>query len=680
MSGVPMPNITPASLPLTGEELAVGIQDGDTVLIPLSELAGIPQTVIDEVTANTAAAAANSAAIATYNASIAANTSNIAAQTTKLTAAVAGRGVTAAGHLPITVGDAGGGAEAVIQAWDPIQNDVVTPGSHNRDRFPHNGRWIFSQETQNGGLLGGISADGRHSRISSIGSPRVFSQAVTDPGASTPVKQLFVTDGLGPPRRITMSDVDCNDPEVVHYGLAAYSRADGGEPVPNQGGGGAVAAFPAQMASQVATFGERTFPTVALGTGGILYHVITYGQSLGVGSVNTGAAWLGAYTPHPPSSRIKMFVGGAWPGDPSDVTHVVSSGDAKIASLVPAFDSIFPGQNYGTTGGIELCWMLAETFGLDGSNDFLYSNHSVGEQPYSALMQGQAPYNNILTCVTKAKALATSLGYAGYQVLMVYWNQGEADSATAEATYLADLQALQANLTTDIYAITGQVAPAAIPMFVSQKSKPSTMATVSTAELAANLVSGSKIYCAYTEYPFNYANTAHFTSFDYRAAGAYVGKVAKRVLFDGKPWKPLYALSAVRYGTFVEVQFNVPEGPLVLDASFVADPGNYGFQWNDSTNSVQVNGVWLKAGTADTIVLSLTGVPTGTGPAVGIGYYSLVEGFTNVSPNFPGASQSGRLTGMRACLRDSDNVACPGTGRVLHNWAHHQTIAVTIAP
>jgi hypothetical protein len=426
----------------------------------------------------------------------------------------------------------------------------------------------------------------------------------------------------------------------------------------------------------VASFGERTATSSA---SGVLRIIIQYGQSLGAGSQNTTLTYRAAYTSKPPSDKILMFVGGVWTNDPGDVTFVLASGNAKIASIVSAYDTTLDstGSYYGSTGGIELAWMLAESFGLDHTDSFLVMNGAVGGQTYEALKKGTQPYANLMTAITKAVGLAPGLGFSSTKVELLYWNQGEAQPIDTGTVYKGKLEELQTDLSTDVAAITGQ--SGLVPIFATQKSSPysprGTIGGPSEGVLAANLA-GDTIYLVTPEYPFDRADGTHLRSFDYRALGAYVGKVAKRVLYDGEAWLPLYPTAAVLYGTQVEVTFHVPRGQIALDDSWVSNPGCYGVQFNDSTNSAYVVGVRLKPGTPDTLLVDLSVAPTGSSPAIGIGYY-----YPGTPAIFTGASgNEGRLTGIRTCIRDSDLAACPGTGRPIPNYAAHAFVAVTAAP
>ncbi|RUS65323.1 hypothetical protein EGN72_00225, partial [Pseudorhodobacter sp. E13] len=74
---------------------------------------------------------------------------------------------------------------------------------------------------------------------------------------------------------------------------------------------------------------------------------------------------------------------------------------------------------------------------------------------YSDLKKGTLAYSNMITGVTRAKALADARGWK-LVVLGALVKHGESDAAST--TYQAELNQWQADVETDVRAITGQTA------------------------------------------------------------------------------------------------------------------------------------------------------------------------------------------------------------------------------
>ena len=87
--------------------------------------------------------------------------------------------------------------------------------------------------------------------------------------------------------------------------------------------------------------------------------------------------------------------------------------------------------------------------------------------PYSQLIKGTNTYTNLISAVTKIVANATASSLTTI-IRPVCWIHGEADFAASGSGYAAGLATLQADLNTDLKAISGQSQN--IPMLISQQS------------------------------------------------------------------------------------------------------------------------------------------------------------------------------------------------------------------
>lgn len=278
---------------------------------------------------------------------------------------------------------------------------------------------------------------------------------------------------------------------------------------------------------------------------------------------------------------------------------------------------------------------------INGSanNDVVVDNWASSGTAYVGLKKGTTPYNNLIDNLTTAYGLH---GYynEGFVVPAVLVVHGESDSQSS--TYQADIEEWQADLETDIQAITGQAD--GIPMFCSQESSWTTgnQATgkSSIAMYAAAVAEPTKQILVCAKYFLTYADSVHLSSWSYRRLGEYYAKAYKAVIIDAGSFAPMQPTNIARVGAVVTLTFGNRVGNLVLDTDYVNNPGNYGFEFfDDGGPSVTVSSVAI---VSNTIEVTLSGTPSGAGKRIRYAY-------TGVSGN-----DAGPVTGPRGCLRDSD--------------------------
>jgi hypothetical protein len=119
--------------------------------------------------------------------------------------------------------------------------------------------------------------------------------------------------------------------------------------------------------------------------------------------------------------------------------------------------------------------------------------------------------------------------------------------------------------------------------------------------------------------------------------GTMVSRAFRAVFRQGKTWLPLVPTAVTITGNAVVIDYNEPVSPLVLDASWCTDPGNYGFSYSDSGGAA-IASVKVTGPTQVTLTLNQPSVATGRF----VGY-----AVPNTDPIF------GPTTGTRGCLRDS---------------------------
>ncbi|WJD60568.1 hypothetical protein [Pseudomonas kurunegalensis] len=381
-----------------------------------------------------------------------------------------------------------------------------------------------------------------------------------------------------------------------------------------------------------------------------LLHILFNGQSLmrGIGS---GAA----ITTQPPAANRLLTL--------NDGVQLADETGTLSAGMVAPFKPLTARSL--ESPALQAAANINRNRGLPANCGLLTSDHSRGAQGITSLNKGTIPYNNSITAATAAKVEADRLGY-GYEIPFVGWNQGQHDGGMAAGVYIGHLLQLQTDYDADLRAVSGQLNT--IPMLLTQMSNWTAPAynrsfsNIPHEQLQAALENPEKFVMAGPQYslPSN-TDGIHLPAASYARDGVMVARAA-RAIINKRIWLPLHCLSAKRTGVTVDLRFHVPTGPLVIDTVNVLDPGFYGLRWIDSTSSATVTKV-EKTG-FDTLRLTLSNEPTGTGQMVGIADIGVA------------GSRAGPTTGARTCIRDSAP-DLDATGTPVYNWACHQRIQVT---
>jgi hypothetical protein len=170
---------------------------------------------------------------------------------------------------------------------------------------------------------------------------------------------------------------------------------------------------------------------------------------------------------------------------------------------------------------------------------------------------------------------------------------GEADSlaGTSQATYERDLPDWQRDFNIDMSSMTGQSSQ--VLEFTDQMnsytsttmSPPRSTSVIPLAQLQTALDYPASVFLVGPKYFLTYTTDGvHLTASSEQLLGEYYGKADKQTVIDGVPWKPLYPTAFVISGRFINVTFNVPVPPLVLDRILVFDPGNAGFAYTEDSD------------------------------------------------------------------------------------------------
>lgn len=287
--------------------------------------------------------------------------------------------------------------------------------------------------------------------------------------------------------------------------------------------------------------------------------------------------------------------------------------------------------------------------------------------PSDVAPDGTPSFQEMMSQVALGRSLATAAGLE-YNVPAMLLIHGEADIANNQ--YAANLKTWQGDMQAGVNAITGgrQV----IPMIASQTQyRPASVHNNGgmpfendagqLGTLAAAMANPGRICLACPEYVMEHGSV-HMTADGYRHLGLMMAKAAYQIVVEGEWWWPLMPLKTKQTGDLITVTYRVPRGPLVIDTSWVTNPGNYGFNYVDSEGTkitrVEVTG-------PEEIGISLSKATTG-----GMLSYALAPAPAGpVSPGF------GPQSGPRGCVRDSDpmvsyyNHSKTGKPYTMHNYS-----------
>jgi len=391
---------------------------------------------------------------------------------------------------------------------------------------------------------------------------------------------------------------------------------------------------------------------IATASDNALHQIITYGQSVSVGA---GAVPALSVAPQPNSL---MFNAG--------VRAQFGEGDAASnrSALVPLQESTYYWVGETPTAGTlqMINDLVAAEEGITPESSgvsYLGSAPGKGGQTIAALSFGSEYFERLIWDVYYGSANAKALGRP-YQLTALTWGQGESDQywGTDPEQYQQALETLrlQVQWVGSVVSNTQQTLPLIAYQVSSHIAAGSATPSIGLAQLQAGL-SNPNIHLATPLYMMDFVDQYHLSNTSSKWLGAYYGLVYKRVVIDGQDWQPLHPTSATAYGRVIMTRFHVPAPPLVLDTEQVVDPGWYGFKLIEADGSENpISGIALgKSGE----VLWLAGT------------HAITPG-TRLRYAWDGGTQSGRLTGPRGNLRDSQGdhlIFDPdGIAKPMHNW------------
>lgn len=287
------------------------------------------------------------------------------------------------------------------------------------------------------------------------------------------------------------------------------------------------------------------------------------------------------------------------------------------------------------TGVAALCNWLSARY---PEQQFIGASAGVPGTPLASRVKGTSIYNAMLDTVSAINSLVTANGDR-LRVLPICNVDGESD-AYIGASYYANIIQLGPDAEADIQSITLQ--SESIPLLLSQPIGP-TGGTYDTSQamLDAALNFPDRIFLVGPKYQLTSSDALHLDGqYGYTVMGTMYAQAIHAVAFAGQRWRGCLPLSARRSGAVVRVTYDCAVGPIQLDTSVVSNPGNYGFEWYDSTASATVSSVAVVAPNA--IDVTLSGVPTGASKAIRCAFTAV-----------PDREAGGPVTGRRCCVRDA---------------------------
>lgn len=398
--------------------------------------------------------------------------------------------------------------------------------------------------------------------------------------------------------------------------------------------------------------------------------VRSHGQSLSLGQIPASSA-----ATNPPVSTTQPYgnVGfstnnNSFTSDTDTVIPLIERAYTPENSVNPVCESPCSGASNG------LVERLVAERGLtwDALGTVVFSSSpGRGGTPISGLSKGTTHYQRALDHVTNSVRLANSAGKT-FSELAILWTQGENNygAGTGREDYLSQLRQYISDITADTIEITGQSYP---PMFISyqlgtHRQYSRDVPTVALALRDAALDGISRL--SHPMYSGSYLDGVHCTNNTYLMFAKYYGRTVYKLLKDnqsgnkpGMHW--LDKIGEYRQGNIVELYFNVPTPPLVIDTDWVLETVNYGFDIRDAANNYAVSDI-------------ITSVSISGQNKVRIICSRPLTGTEQVTYAWgrPGdVAETGRKLGPRGNLRDSEGdlpgesyTDSAGTLRKLHNW------------
>lgn len=299
--------------------------------------------------------------------------------------------------------------------------------------------------------------------------------------------------------------------------------------------------------------------------------------------------------------------------------------------------------------GYHLSKLTREKLGYDPL--YTYFTAAKGGASLAERSKGTVPYDNFITAIQRFHDLALAQGLPSW-VPAMFDVEGEANASTA--TYATDLVAQLADMNADVKTITGQIADMVMIM-----SQPSSFFSSTDGVRGIYDVSKSAtthlLACPGYFLPYQ-DDLLHYSPVGQAKLGEYLVRAFVHWMTHGV-WRPLMPKTLTwDNGTGLDVEFHVPSGNLVHDASGIDHEGHWGFDVRSADSFVEIVSQDI-TGPAS-MHFELATIPT-TSRFLRYG----MRGYQS-SPRTPGDGPGG-------AMRDSDTTPSFVDGQPLRNWMVH---------
>jgi hypothetical protein len=394
-------------------------------------------------------------------------------------------------------------------------------------------------------------------------------------------------------------------------------------------------------------------------------HFMSYGQSLSVGQ---GGTPITTST----RSNVKTFFKGPF-------MYLHDSDGTRYTDFKPSVEEVQ--ETPVTSMGNEICRQIELKTGLtiDGAGftyDALVSAAGQGGYSLVQLSKGGNAYTRWLQGITNGKALATSKNKT-YNATSILWMQGEYESTVRvhPSVYRDGLRKLRKDMIADIKTINPAQKNDLIFLLyqVSSFNKiPDSIPNPDIALMQHNMaINEPGFYPGPVMYTYNYVDDTHLNSGDeYAKIGTLAGYITHQIVCEGIEWKGLHIKSTKIEGRMLDIEFGVPVEPLVLDTSWVSDPGHYGFRLFNADGTEQT----LSSEVIEGDDVSMVKVIRPNTVRI-VSPNNITAGMKVTYAINGTVGKSGRTQGARGCLRDSQGDTLkykPGTTNFrLDNYCPH---------
>ncbi len=311
-----------------------------------------------------------------------------------------------------------------------------------------------------------------------------------------------------------------------------------------------------------------------------LAHVIFHGQSLSVGFMGVPAlskqpAHLGySFVTGVRSADSLFYEAGEANSDP--LTELAPLREREIGAF---------GETPATACALMLHQLLRDEDGLeleDVPSRVLFSAVGANGTRVRDLLDRDG-FETLKLSTLYAVQAARRLG-RHYEFSALCWIQGESDydygtDAELYAQDVLTLRAMAASIKAGMNARAGEL-PLLMTQTITHLAYGRERPSIALSQLRLAEMDSIALVCVPTALPF-WPHDVHMAAVGYQWLGAYYGLALKRWLWDGVKPRHLHPEEAKVSGCTIDVRFDVPQEPLVIDTVSVPAQPHLGFSVSD---------------------------------------------------------------------------------------------------